>query len=241
MKFKAREITQKELILKSFSHLETDRSKVLLWQTSKTDRAKKTLIYCELTALNETYISLTPINEDIKKIIKKSINTQNKIFIRGTYNGVLFKCDDFKINGEFIELAIPDRILLSENRKSDRFQLHERCQSFLKISNLNSNLGHTKKSFKINDFGIKGLSITINKKESHYFEIGRTYNISNILGISFDQPLRAVLVHQKVHSYIHNQQTKILFKAGFKLEDNIPVEIFKKLMEAHLDYDEVAS
>ena len=52
MRVNIREVTDRREILKAFSHLYTDRSKVLLWQTSKKDAKKKTLIYCELVSID---------------------------------------------------------------------------------------------------------------------------------------------------------------------------------------------
>ena len=101
MKVKIREVTEPTEIIKAFSHLYTDRSKVLLWQTSKSDKSKKTLIYCELVSIDQRKIYLTPFNANMKNIIRKTIKTTNKIFIRGSYNGVLFS-SDFVINGETI-------------------------------------------------------------------------------------------------------------------------------------------
>ena len=92
MKVKIREVTEPNEIIKAFSRPYTDRSKVLLWQTSKSDKTKKTLIYCELVSIDQKKIYLTPFNAKMKNIVRKTIKTNNKDFLlEGPTTEFLFK------------------------------------------------------------------------------------------------------------------------------------------------------
>lgn len=239
MKVNIREVTDPNEIIKAFSHLYTDRSKVLLWQTSKADKSKKTLIYCELISIDHRNIYLTPYNTSIKQVIKKTIKTTNKIFIRGSYNGVLFKSTDFTINGDTIEVPIPKKILLSENRSNKRNPIPESLYVYVKFKDENDQKNHKKNhrsSFKIFDFSRQGLSINMSKKDSHFFEINKSYEISTINGVKLPKSFNGKLIYQKVHTYIKNSKTQILFKAGFKLSEPIPLELYNhlvRLCDAH--------
>ena len=233
MRVNIREVVEKSEIIRAFSHLYTDRSKVLLWQTSKSDKTKKTLFYCELISMDNKNIYLTPFNANIKNIIKKTISCNNKIFIRGSYNGVLFKSDDFQIKGKTIEVPLPTRILLSENRKSERYALDDSTYSYLKIENSALIGKHLRSSHKIYDFSENGISIHMTKKESHFYEINKEYPLRSINGLRIPRDYKAKLVYQKVHTYIKNSKTQVLFRAGFKFNKPLPKKIFNSLLDLY--------
>ncbi len=230
MRVNIREVTDKSEIIRAFSHLYTDRSKVLLWQSSKQNPKKKTLIYCELVSIDNRNIYVTPFNVNLRDILKKTVNTKNKIFIRGTFNGVLFKSDDFIIKGDKIEIPIPDRVLLSENRKADRIKISNAEYAYIKLINETNIKSHKRASHKIQDFSMNGFSIHMTKHESHHYEINRSYQINSIAGISCPKNFTAKLIYQKVHTYIKNTQSQVMFKAGFKTNKPIPKKLYDKLL-----------
>ena len=240
MRIKIREVTDRGEILKAFSHLYTDRSKVLLWQTSKNDSSKKTLIYCELISIDNSTIYLTPYSTTIKEILNQTIKTRNKIFIRGTYNGVLFKSDNFIIRGDKLEIPVPKKILLSENRNSKRFIIGDKNYAYIKILNKSLEKTNQRKSYKIHDFGLKGFSIQMTKYESHYFEINGSYHIDSIAGIALPKNYQAKLVYQRVHTYIKNAKSQVTFKVGFMLNKDLPLKVYNLLLDMHNSLKDVA-
>ena len=131
-----------------------------------------------------------------------------------------------------IEVPMPKKILLSENRRSDRFPIPENLYIYVKFQNPNSSTDNKnqRSSFKIFDFGRQGISINMTKKDSHYFEINNDYEISTINGKKLPKSFKATLIYQKVHTYIKNAKTQVLFKAGFKLKIPLPEEIYQQLL-----------
>ena len=230
MIIKIREVTEQSEIIKAFSHLYTDRSRVLLWQTSKSDNKKKTLIYCELVSIDNNKIYLTPFNTTIKEFLNKKINSKNKIFIRGTVNGVLFKSENYIIRGDQLEIPMPNKILLSENRRMERHRVNENSYLYIKLDNESLKKGHQRTTHKIQDFGKRGFSVQMSKHDSHHYEINKSYKLTSILGESIPSGYEACLVYLKVHSYIKNTRTQVVFKAGFRLNKDLPHDIFDKLM-----------
>ncbi len=230
MRVKIREVTKKLEIIKAFSHLYTDRSKVLLWQTSRLDRTKKTLIYCELVSIDNKNIYLTPYSTTIKDILSKTIKTTNKIFIRGSYNGVLFKSDNFFIRGDRLEVPIPTKILLSENRRKKRHILNNK-HAYIKFKNNSLLSMHNRASHRIQDFGENGISIFMTKNDSHHYEVNESYKVLSIAGINLPPNFEAKLVYQKVHTYIKHSKTQVIFKAGFKFNKSLPTRLFNHLLD----------
>ena len=54
---------------------------------------------------------------------------------------------------------------------------------------------------------------------------------STINGKKLPKSFKATLIYQKVHTYIKNAKTQVLFKAGFKLNAPLPDEIYQQLLE----------
>ena len=238
MLIKIREVTQPEEISRAFSHLQTDRSRVLLWQTIKSDTNKKILIHCEMVSINQRNIYLAPINIKTSDLLNKKISINNKIFIRGTQNGVLFKSENFKIVNGKIEIPIPDKILLSEKRYQNRYSIPFSKHAFIKFENKSNSLKRTSK-MRIEDISLEGFSIQMKRNESPFYEVNKTYEIVNILGISVTG-IYATLVYQTVHNYIKDGKTKIVFKAGFKLKQKLPNAIYQELLNL-IEQKEIAA
>ena len=237
---KVREITNTIEIMKAFSHLQTDRSRVLLWQTHKKTK-KKNVFFCELTSVGTKNIYLKPINDSAHKVIHSVIDASNKIFVRGSINGVLFKSDRFIFSGDEIQIPLPEKVVLYENRNKDRFYMPAQSSLYMKIENPLATTSGKKTSFKILDFSENGISIFFNKQDSYYFDVGKSYRIVRLAGYDIENTFTAKLIYQKVHTYIKNQKTNVSFRAGFRFSSPIPKIILDKLHDEINFYLDLAS
>jgi len=240
MYVKTREVEIKEEILKAIYHLSTDRSKVLLWQTIMVEgKAKKNLIHCEMLGLDNKNLYFEPINVKTKELLSKKISRKNKIFIRGSHNGVLFKSENYRVINGIIEIPIPKKILLSEKRSANRIQISDTEHAYLKFEkNKNQHFRSTK--MKIEDFSEFGFSVQLKKIDRPHYEVNGTYQISMILDIPI-KGLSATLVYQRVQSYIKNGKTRVIYRAGFKLNQKLPNEIIKRLSKLSDNHKKMAA
>ena len=236
MEMKLREVKEKHDIIKEFSHLHTDRSKVLLWQNVIVNgEKKKTIIFCELKSISQNYLFLSSINQSAKDVIKQMVKSENTIFIRGTLNGVMFKSEKFSLSENLLRVPIPKRIMLSERRAKKRYLLglDKKIEMTFRGIPTNQNKKETK-TFLLNDFSKEGAAIQLKRGDAIYMEVGKYYSLQSINGITLPPNFKAKVVYHKVHTYFKNSGQKVIFKAGLHFSKKLPKEIFQDLMDIHL-------
>lgn len=236
MKLKLREVKEKHEIIKEFSHLHTDRSKVLLWQNVVINGIrKKTIIFCELKSISQNYLFLSSINKTAKEVIKQMVQSENTLFIRGTLNGVMFKSEKFSLSDNLLRIPIPKKIMLSERRTKKRYLigLDKKIELTFRGIPTKDNKKETK-TFLLNDFSKEGAAIQLKRGDAIYMEVGKFYSLQSINDITLPPNFKARIVYHKVHTYFKNSGQKVIFKAGLQFSKNLPKEIFEDLMDIHL-------
>ena len=236
MEMKLREVKEKHDIIKEFSHLHTDRSKVLLWQNITVNgKRKKTIIFCELKSISQNFLFLSSINKAAEEVIKQMVQSESTIFIRGTLNGVMFKSEKFALSDNLLRIPIPKRIMLSERRSKKRYLLglDKKIEMTFRGIPTKENKKETK-TFLMSDFSKEGAAIQLRRGDAIYMEVGKYYSLQSINDISLPPNFKAKIVYHKVHTYFKNSGQKVIFKAGIQFSKKLPKEIFEDLMDIHL-------
>jgi len=196
----------------------------LIWQNpQESKRISAHALVVEIDDVKKELI-LIDHEENLTRIFKRSL----PFYLRFNHRGLLLKTSGY-FQGEALVLALPEEIVLQENRKNVRLNYGESSTFRADLRKVDRGI-ITQENFQLPlfDAGPGGYSVLISGHESNVFFPGDLVLVYQLGALKFSEPLRS-RVRYLLRSEQRSKSRSREFKMGLEFERAVSLELLQTL------------
>lgn len=214
----------KESIYDSIERTIDTVESVLLWQIDENGNRQKEQAFIQKFNYERGILLLVEVDSKNLKFKK-----DKELFLKFKDRSLLFKTTIDKLGEEKIQIRLPKKFRILENRNNKRRKL---IDDILKVKIDKSDediIGKTSFEFLAYDLSEKGLGLIFSVTKLNSFTVGEKVIIKKFGDRDLVIPLKCKIVHITEHAVGTNSLLKKDYKMGLQFLDGIPEQIEKTL------------
>ena len=190
---------------------------ILLWQPEGDELKMKHEAFIQKFAEDKGVLQLIEVDEKMF-----SFKEDQDVYIRFNDRSLLFKASIRKMSNNKIQVLIPKKFRIIENRKQSRSNLLEQAIKVKIDLNVRYKTKNSSFTFDVLDLNQDGLGIVFSISKAKHFKAGDEVFISSFGDVTLDTRVRCEVMHVTKTDKRAELVSSREYKMGLKFIDEIP-------------------